>query len=94
MAMRDKNHKLTLCEIIRVINDLCQDDSEKDIKIRNLLVLAEHKGKKMSAKLVEYKFSEPDDWFKDNPDAGLANMRGEQNYRVGDMDEALRYLNA
>jgi len=42
---------VTLCEVIRRINDQVQGDSEKDDKIRTLCAEALRKGKKMAREL-------------------------------------------
>jgi len=53
-GMRGVGNKRTICEVLREINDLAQNDTEQDIKIRKLLAEAFHMAKKMGHKLYEY----------------------------------------
>jgi len=59
---------VTVCETLRRVNDMCQTDSEKDIKIRKLLFEAMTYAKKMNAKLTEYKHDWDKKWWKKLPD--------------------------
>lgn len=52
--MRDSSPKLTPCEVIRDINDLCQDDSTKDKRIRELCGVAEKMAKRLAEELHKY----------------------------------------
>jgi hypothetical protein len=66
MTMRDASHKITICEILRDINDLHQSNEEHDKRVRRLLFTAEKMAKKMSFKLLEYNQEIFVDWWKDN----------------------------
>ena len=55
--------KTTVCEKIRMMNDLCQGDSESDVKLRKMLAEIMLDTKKMNAKLVEYKRDYCEDWW-------------------------------
>jgi len=55
--------KTTICETLRMVCDLCQTDSDKDVKIRKLLSEATLFAKKMNAKLTEYKRDYDKDWW-------------------------------
>ena len=71
MSMRSKNpvKRRTICEILREINDMCQDKEKKSKKIRKLLVEAEKMSKKMDRKLYEYnKEYDKEGWWEKNPD--------------------------
>ena len=46
--MRSAGKRITPCEIIRLINDLCQDDTEKDLEIRKMCHKLERMMKAMS----------------------------------------------
>ena len=41
MTMRTSSEWMTYCEYLRLINDLCQTDSEKDVQIRKYCAEAE-----------------------------------------------------
>ena len=55
MAMRHASPDLTICEVIRKINDNAQGDSKTDKAIRANCRMAGYMAKKMAAKLIEYK---------------------------------------
>jgi len=59
--------KTTVCELLRMILDECQTDSEKDTKIRGLLTECVRYAKKMNAKLTEYKRDYDAGWWKRLP---------------------------
>ena len=70
MKLRKKTHgfhrsvgKTTICERLRQINDLCQGDTETEIKIRKLLADIMLYAKKMNATLTEYKRDYDKDWW-------------------------------
>lgn len=48
MSIRTASPCITVCETFRLINDLCQSDSDKDNKIRELCVLGIVIGKLIS----------------------------------------------
>lgn len=82
------DHRYTLCEVLREINDLHQGDSETDKIIRNKLVLAEKMAKKMSRKLLEYNKSVFKDWWDNNPDHEEKILRRlNKSYLVGKIGE-------
>lgn len=58
----------TLCEVLREINDLHQEQKPKDRKTRKLLCEAEDMAKRMAFKLKEYNKHYDAGWWKDNPD--------------------------
>lgn len=51
MSMRKASPHMTSCEALRMINDLCQSDSEKDRQIRDLCVLGVITGKIVSLRV-------------------------------------------
>jgi len=53
--MRHASPDLTICEVIRKINDQAQGDSKRDEAIRANCRIAEYMAKRMAAKLIEYK---------------------------------------
>lgn len=61
-------NKSTICEVLRCVNDLCQTDSEDDVKRRALLFEAMTYAKKMNAKLTEYKHNWDKKWWRKLPD--------------------------
>lgn len=63
MTMRTAGEELTVCEYLRLINDLCQGDSEKDKQIRMLCAKGEKVGKILGAEVSRLN---PD--FLINPD--------------------------
>lgn len=58
--------KLTLCEVLRRINDHHQGDSRHDKNIRELVDTATQMAKKMSTKLLNYNNKVFDDFWKKN----------------------------
>jgi len=48
MSMRTCSKYVTVCEVFRLINDMCQDNSGKDSRIRELCVLGQMIGKRLS----------------------------------------------
>jgi|SaaInlLV_10m_DNA_2_1039722.scaffolds.fasta_scaffold82961_1 hypothetical protein len=55
MGMKHAAPDLTICEVIRKINDQAQGGSNKDKAIREHCRVAELMAKKMASKLIEYK---------------------------------------
>jgi len=68
MTMRNASHKITVCEILRDINDLHQGDDEHDKRVRELLFTAEKMAKKMDQKLFEYNKKWDEEFWKENPE--------------------------
>jgi predicted nuclease with TOPRIM domain len=68
MTMRTASKFCTICEVLREINDLVQDNTPNNIEIRERLALAESMAKKMQNKLLEYNKEKMSDWWKKNPD--------------------------
>ena len=53
MTMRTASEWMTYCEYLRLINDLCQGDSEKDKQIREYCAKAEKITKKLGRKIAD-----------------------------------------
>ena len=64
--MSTVNRKLTLCEVLRQINDTHQGDTEHDKQTRAMLCTAEHMAKRMAHKLYEYKKDFDKGWWEEN----------------------------
>jgi len=90
--MRLANEKLTLCEVIRLINDNFQEENESAVETRNLLCLALFMAKRMACKLREYNEQWDADWIYENRAYRRALMRAEKTYHVGSKDLALQTL--
>lgn len=88
-AMRLANEKLTLCEVIRTINDRFQGKDEVSRETRNLLCLALFMAKRMARRLREYNEKWDADWVYENKAYRNALMRAEETYQVGSKAEAL-----
>lgn len=66
MSMRDINNtRLSICEVLRCVNDRLQGPEHVDI--RDMLALAEQMAKRMIKKLVEYNRAHERDWWEKNP---------------------------
>ena len=61
------SNKITICEVLREINDLHQDNSIHSEQIRKLLFIAQGMAKKMNYKLLENNKDYDKGWWKDNP---------------------------
>jgi uncharacterized protein YcaQ len=82
--MKATNPKLTLCEVLRTINDKHQTNSEHDKEIRKLLCTAENMGKRMARKLTEYNKNYDKDWWEANPDYEKSlKQRMDTKYCIG-----------
>lgn len=82
----------TICEVLREINDLVREDTEKDAKIRNLVVEAFGMGKKIIGKLIEYNKEACADWWEKNPEYNRKvklELRRGLDYKVGKKEEKL-----
>lgn len=62
--MRDSNTSLTICEVLRCINDRLQGPEHANN--RDLLALAETMAKRMSRKLLEYSKENNEEWWAEN----------------------------
>lgn len=67
--MRDSSPKYTPCELLRMINDLCQGDSKKDKQIRELLGACEKQTKRLGQEVNKYnkEIWKLDSWWPVNP---------------------------
>jgi hypothetical protein len=83
MSMRDVCANLTICEVLRQINDKVQDDNQGDI--RNLLATAEYMAKRMATKLKEYYDEYDKDWYSNNPIYNHEPKRNAGGYKVGEV---------
>lgn len=93
MTMRDSNHKLTICEVIRCINDRLQNGTYINVnEIRDMLSLTERMAKKIVGKLRDYNEQFDSGWWKDNAEYKKQFDREMQNYTTGDADKALQML--
>jgi hypothetical protein len=91
MSMRDVNFKrLTICEVLRSINDRLQGAGHMDV--RDMLALAEQMAKKMSGKLVEYSKKHDAEWWEENPEYVDKVNRELETYLAGDAERAKMIL--
>ena len=85
MTMKTASKFMTPCEALRQINDLCQDDNDKDNQIRELLSNFEILVKKL-AKEVNNRNGEKisDKWWEENKLdwMELAKMRMSDIYKI------------
>ena len=85
MSMRDASNARTICEVLRMANDLNQGDSKREKMTRKLLAEAEAMAKKMSLKLLEYNQDVFKDYWKENPDKEAdLKKRMSKNYLTGE----------
>jgi len=90
MSMRDTNDKLTICEVLRQINDRVQGRAFDDV--RDMLALAEQMAKRMALKLVEYNQNFDKEWWGKNAKY-LEKCEREMNmYLAGDPARARKLL--
>jgi hypothetical protein len=88
MSLRKSSKKVTICEVLRRINDMHQADTEHDQEVRRLLVTAEDMGKRMSWKLYEYNKKYDAGWWERNPDYEYdLKRRLSKSYLVADHDK-------
>ena len=90
MGMRDSNTCLTICEVLRCINDRLQGSEYSDV--RDMLALAEVMAKRMSGKLVEYSKESNEDWWAENVEYENHINRMLQTHLVGDPERARHLL--
>lgn len=79
-------HRLTICEILRQINDLCQD--KKDDEIRKLIATATDMAKRMNGRLdfyADYYHKgipwDKDMWEKNRKVYELRRLRNKKDYK-------------
>jgi len=89
MSMTFNNKKLTICEVLRQINDRVQGDAFSDV--RDMIALAEQMAKKIVSKLREYNEKDnPELWFdKETRDSFDRDM---ETYLIGNPERAERLL--
>jgi len=68
MSLRGAYPLRTICELLREIYDLSQENNEKDSVIRKKLCEAEKMVKKMSYALLEYNKKYDEGWWEQNRD--------------------------
>ena len=84
MSMRDAAAVRTVCEVLREINDLHQENTEHDKIVRVKLCEAEDMAKRMSKKLVSYNKNVYRGWWEKNPNYVRAvKQRLDKKYCVG-----------
>lgn len=79
--MRNTNGRLTICEVLRQINDKVQGKGFEEV--RNLLALAESMAKRMDKKLLEYNKEWDKDFWSRNVDYEEKCKRELNTYLVG-----------
>ena len=88
MSMRDSSPKLTPCELIREINDLCQGDTKKEERIRELCGAAEKMTKRIAQELHKYskEIWKDEQWWKPNiawKQKGKRRVKDDYKYNNG-----------
>jgi hypothetical protein len=84
MTMRTASEWMTYCEYLRLINDLCQSDSEKDKQIREYCAKAEKVTKKLGRKIAELdpNYLKTPGLYETNPNwKELLSLRLSDNYK-------------
>lgn len=89
MGMRDKNSTLTICEVLRLINDRLQ--GEEYSEIRDMLALSERMAKRIVKKLNEYNRKFEADSWGDSRRFEEVN-RELASYKIGNDEAAERAL--
>ena len=97
IGLRGANRTRSVCEVLRLINDKAQGDTEKDEEIRNLVAEATNYTKRMAKKLWEYhneygveRYDKG--WYEKNAylskqDQQLeAQRRSDPEYKIGDFE--------
>lgn len=89
IGKRRVTHKVTICEVLREINDKCQRDSKEDKAIRKLLSNAIEMAKRMNARLDFYAHHyhegiewDYDMWKKNIKVHEKKTLRGKRGYRT------------
>ena len=81
-SMRHVSPHITSCETLRMINDLCQSDSDKDQNIRDLCVLGIIVGKIVSLEVSKKRLMELVDERKEVPNRiEVSIMRCSSEYK-------------
>lgn len=84
MSMRDVAKSRTICEVLREINDIHQENSGHDKMVRKKLCEAENMAKRMSKKLLEYNKNVYRGWWNKNPNYEKSlKLRLNEKYCVG-----------
>ena len=85
MSIRGVQKVRTICEVLREINDLHQEQTNHDKVIRNKLKEAEQMAKRMDKKLLSYNKKYSKDWWEKNPDYEKdLKLRMNKNYCTGE----------
>jgi len=88
--MRFSNNKLTICEVLRQINDRLQGDQYNDV--RDMLALAEQMAKKIVERLRNYSIKDdPESWAKHLEDKERID-RELSSYLIGDPERGIEYI--
>ncbi len=93
-GLRGSNRTRSVCEVLRLINDAVQDNTEKDQKVRELVAEAMNYTKRMAKKLWEYHNEYGIDrydkgWFDTNAymtekeAEEMEKRRQDPNYKIG-----------
>ncbi len=81
--MRFANKKRTICEVLREMNDMHQNITRHDIKMRKRLSECQVMAKKMVKKLYENSKTFDKDWWNENPEYEKAlQQRIQKDYLV------------
>ena len=83
MSMRDMCEKMTICETLRQLNDLIQEDTEEHNTFRDFIATAEYLAKRMSVKLHEYSAEGDSAWLVKNKRYEEILSRNDAGYKVG-----------
>jgi len=97
IGLRGANRTRSVCEVLRLINDKAQGDTERDKEIRNLVAEATDYTKRMAKKLWEYHHEYgveryDKDWYEKNKyltkkDQQLeAQRRSDPTYKIGEFE--------
>jgi len=68
MSMREANKLRTICEVLREINDLFNENNASKQTVVPLIKEAEKMAAKMARKLYEYNKEFDKDWWEENKD--------------------------
>jgi hypothetical protein len=87
VGMKKVSNRITICEVLREINDIHQSDSDIDIITRKKLAIAERMAKKICMRLLIHKKEDgsPEwiEWLETNPDKEsdiLGRLMGDYKY--------------